>query len=96
MKIQRLAGITLIALSLAACNVERTSENSVEVSTDTVATRDAAEKTETAAEAVGEGARDAAQATETALREGARRTGTAMEEAGKDLQKASKPGKQQP
>lgn len=94
MKIQRIAVTTLIALTLAACNVERTGPNSVEVSTDTVATREAAEKTETAAQAIGEGARDAAQATETALREGARRTGTAMEEAGKDLQKHSKPGNQ--
>ena len=94
MKVKTLTAITLLSLSVLACEAERTGPNSVEISTDTAATAEAARQTETAAEAVAEESREAAQATETALREGARKTGTAMEEAGKDMQKHSKPGNQ--
>lgn len=83
-----------MALSFVACDVEREDANTIEVSTDTAATAEAAQETETALEQLGEEAREAAQATETALREGAQQTGTALEEAGKEIQEHSKPGNQ--
>ncbi|HUP44002.1 MAG TPA: hypothetical protein VM779_00675 [Thermoanaerobaculia bacterium] len=95
MKITAKFAILGIMLSLAVgCDVERTDDNTVQISTDTAATREVAHDTETAADALAQKARDAAQATETALREGARKTGTALEEAGKEIQEHSKPGKQ--
>jgi hypothetical protein len=80
-----IAKIAIIGMALAfvACDVDRTGENSVEISTDTAATAEAARETETALDA-----------TETALREGAQKTGTAIEEAGKEIQEHSKPGNQ--
>ena len=86
--------IALIAIFSMGCEAERTGPNSVEISTDTAATAEAAQETSEAAADVREGAADAAQATETAAREGARQTGTALEEAGKEIQQHSKPGNQ--
>ena len=94
MKSTATVAIIVLALGAVACDVERTGENSVEISTDTAATREAAQETETAAERLGQETREAAQQTETALREGARQTGTAIEEAGKEIQQHSKPGNQ--
>ncbi|HEU4523107.1 MAG TPA: hypothetical protein VFT12_13955 [Thermoanaerobaculia bacterium] len=86
--------VAVLALALLGCDVDRTGENSVEISTDTAATREVAQETETAAERVAEETREAAAATETAAREAARKTGTALEEAGKEVQQHSKPGNQ--
>lgn len=83
MKQLAILGIIVLAFALTACDVERTGENSVEVSTDTAATAAAADSAATAADA-----------TETAAREAARKTGTALEEAGKEIQEHSKPGNQ--
>ncbi len=94
MKQLSILGIVVLAFSLTACDVERTGENSVEISTDTAATAAAADSAATAAQATETALRDAAQATETAVREGARQTGTALEEAGKEIQQHSKPGNQ--
>ena len=94
MKQFAILGIVVLAFALTACDVERTGENSVEISTDTAATAAAADSAATAAEATETAARAAAQATETAAREGARQTGTALEEAGKEIQQHSKPGNQ--
>ena len=94
MKFKTLIALTCLALSAVSCDVERTGPNSVEISTDTAATAEAARQTETAAERAGEAVQDAAKATETAAREGARKTGTALEEAGKEMQQHSKPGNQ--
>ena len=94
MKFKTAVAIALLAMSAISCDVDRTGENSVEISTDTAATAEAARQTETAADRAGEAVQDAAQATETAAREGARQTGTALEEAGKEIQQHSKPGNQ--
>ena len=94
MKALSTIGIVVLAVALTGCNVERTGENSVEISTDTAATAAAADSAATAADAVSDSAATAAQATETAAREAARKTGTALEEAGKEIQQHSKPGNQ--
>ena len=94
MKALAIIGIVVLAATLTACDVERTGENSVEISTDTAATAAAADSAATAAEVIKEESKEAAAATETAARNAAQKTGTALEEAGKEIQEHSKPGNQ--
>ena len=94
MKALAIIGIIVLALALTACDVERTGENSVEISTDTAATAAAADSAATAADVIKEESKEAAAATESAARDAAQKTGTALEKAGKEIQEHSKPGNQ--
>ena len=69
MKQFAILGIVVLAFALTACDVERTGENSVEISTDTAATAAAADSAATAAEATETAARAAGECTRRAFQD---------------------------
>lgn len=86
-KLRILIAAAFLIFPLAACDVEKTGEDTYQVEAPTdeaeAAADRAAEETREAGQAIEEGARDAGEA-----------TGTALEEAGEEIQEHSKPGDQ--
>ncbi|HUP65905.1 MAG TPA: hypothetical protein VM557_11575 [Thermoanaerobaculia bacterium] len=92
--------LTLIAalalmLPIAACDVEKTGDDTYQVEVPTDEAEAAAARTEENLEAAGaevaEEAREAGDAIEEGARDAAHATGTALEKAGKEVQEHSKP-----
>ena len=100
MKRKALTLIAALALMIpfAACDVEKTGEDTYQVEAPTdeaeAAAANAEENLEAAGAEAAEEARQAGDAIEEGARDAAHATGTALEKAGKEAQQHSKPGDQ--